>query len=502
MPTALLSVSDKIGLVEDLAGPLHALGWRFLASGGTAKVLRDARLPVQEVAEYTRSPEILNGRVKTLHPAIHGGLLARDLPEDARDLEAIHAGKIDLLAANLYPFQRTIARQGATLEEAIEDIDIGGVALIRAAAKNFQRVTVLTDPGDYSRAAAEIASLGDTTLETRRALAQAAFAHTAGYDRAIAGYLSGQETLNLELFPVQSLRYGENPHQTATLYGYSPNAGPLGGELLNGKPLSYNNLLDLDAAWRGANAFERPSVCIVKHLSPCGMASADTLAQAYDLALASDPVSAFGGVIAANQPFDGRAAEALGDLFVECIAAPSFTPEALHVLCRRKSLRLIAIPIRSADTRPELRSVNGGVLVQSPDLGDPPESEWTVVSRRRPTDAENQALAFAWKACQHVKSNAIVLAKGEATIGIGGGQPNRVDCVHIAARRAGEGKTAGSVMASDAFFPFPDSLDAAAAYGVTAIIQPGGSVRDLESIEAADRHNMAMVFTGVRHFRH
>ncbi|MBI3160112.1 MAG: bifunctional phosphoribosylaminoimidazolecarboxamide formyltransferase/IMP cyclohydrolase [Chloroflexi bacterium] len=502
MPIALFSVSDKTGLVDGLARPLHELGWRILASGGTANVLREAGIPVKEVADYTGSPEILGGRVKTLHPGIHGGLLARNTPEDKADLKKIKAEMIDLIAVNLYPFQQTVARGDATLEAAVENIDIGGVTLLRAAAKNFARVTVLTTPDDYPKVVAELGSQGCTSLETRRALAWAAFKHTAQYDRAITDFLNGEVSLNLSLYPVHTLRYGENPHQSATLYGFRPDAGPLGGKVLQGKALSYNNILDLDAAWKTASSFDRPTVCIVKHLSPCGVASAETLAGAYPLALASDPASAFGGVIAVNRAFDGRVAKALGGLFVECIVAPGFTNEALAVLAKKQNLRLVAMPAADGAALHELRSVTGGVLRQSPDLGDPDGTELTVVTERHPTEEECTSLAFAWKACQHVKSNAIVFARGEATLGIGGGQPNRVDCVHIAARRAGEANVPGAVMASDAFFPFPDSVEAAAAYGIAAIIQPGGSVRDQESIEAANRHNIAMVFTGVRHFRH
>lgn len=501
MPSALFSVSDKNGLVEGLARPLIELGWDFLASGGTARHLQQAGLPVVEVADYTGFPEILGGRVKTLHPAVHGGLLARHTAEDDADLVRIKARQIDLIAVNLYPFRSTVAKAGVTLEEAIENIDIGGVALIRAAAKNFARVTVLTSPEDYSGVIHELQQTGEVSLETRRVLAEKAFAHTAAYDAAITAYLNKDSQISVNLYPVQSLRYGENPHQGAKLYGYQPDASPLGGELLQGKPLSYNNLLDLDAAWRAAIAFEDPTVCIVKHLSPCGLASADILAAAYPHALASDPVSAFGGVIATNRPFDEEIANLLGDLFVECIAAPGFTPPALEVLESRQNLRLLSLTDTQPDRQPELRSIFNGLLQQDVDQGDPEGSEWKVVSERQPTEDEWQSLRFAWKACQHVKSNAIVFAKGRATVGIGGGQPNRVDCVHIAAQRAGE-NCQGAVLASDAFFPFPDVVEAAEEYGITAIVHPGGSIRDQLSIEAANARGMAMVFTGVRHFRH
>jgi len=500
MPTALISLSDKTNLV-DFVRQLQTLGWDFLASGGTARVLRDANLPVTDVADYTGSPEILGGRVKTLHPAVSGGILARDSKADAADLARINARAIDLVACNLYPFQETVAKADVNLEDAIENIDIGGVTMIRAAAKNFARVTVLTDAADYQVVLEEIREHGGTSIETRRRLANKAFAHTRDYDAAIAGYLSGDGALHLQLYPVQTLRYGENWHQDAALYAYAPDAGPLGGRLLQGKPVSYNNMLDLDAAWRAAISFERPSVVIVKHLSPCGIASADNLLEAYLPALECDPVSAFGSVIAVNRPFDEEIAQELGDLFVECIAAPGFTEGALQVLAKKTNLRLLEMPDTEVGFPFEYRSVVRGMLRQSLDVGDPEGTEWQVVTQRQPSDGERAALKFAWIACQHVKSNAIVIAQDEATVGIGGGQPNRVDCVAIAANRSGE-KSRGAVMASDAFFPFPDVVEAAAKHGITAIIQPGGSLRDQLSVEACNQHGIAMVFTGVRHFRH
>lgn len=500
MPLAILSVHDKTGLV-DFARGLSALGWKLLASGGTAKLLREHNVPATEVADYTQSPEILGGRVKTLHPAIHGGLLARATDADRADLDRIKADYIDLVAVNLYPFEQTIAKPDVTLEDAIENIDIGGVTLIRAAAKNHQRVTLVCDPADYGAVLAE-AQAGGITAETRRRLAVKGFAATAHYDSAITAYLSGTDApLRVTAYPVQNLRYGENPHQAATLYTYTAGDGPLGGKVLQGKELSYNNLLDLDAAWKGAVSFERPTICIVKHLSPCGIASANNLVVAYHAAFECDQISAFGGVIASNRPFDGATAEALGDLFVECIAAPGFTPEARAVLAKKKNCRLVEMPDTSVEPRYELRTITRGLLKQDLDLGDPVTADWKVVSKRQPTEAEWAALRFAWKACQHVKSNAIVLAQGEATVGIGGGQPNRVDCVRIASERAGE-KAKGSVMASDAFFPFPDSVEVGIKAGITAVIHPGGSVRDDQSVAAADAANLAMVVTGARHFRH
>lgn len=499
MPKALLSVSDKTGLVEFAQG-LRSLGWTLLASGGTARALKQNDLEVTEISEYTGSPEVLDGRVKTLHPAVHAGLLARSSAADLDEIRKMGWDYIDLVAVNLYPFEQTVAKPDVSLAEAIENIDIGGVTLIRAAAKNHERVTLVCDPADYAAVLDDLRR-GAVPAETRRALALKGFAMTARYDQAISAYLSGGEVLSLQAYPIQSLRYGENPHQSAVVYGFTPDAGPLGGRLLQGKPLSYNNLLDLDAAWRAAVAFDEPAVCIVKHLSPCGIAAADQLRAAYAAAFASDPVSAYGGVIACNRPLDGATAEAISSLFVECIAAPGFEPAALEILEKKKNCRFLEMPDLKQEPDYELRSINRGLLKQSIDRGDPAETEWQVVSQRQPTEAEWESLRFAWKAVQYAKSNAIVFAKGKATIGIGSGQPNRIDCVHIAAQRSGD-KSIGAVMASDAFFPFPDSVEAAASYGITAIIHPGGSKRDEESLAAANAAGMAMVITGVRHFRH
>ena len=499
MPNAVFSVHDKTGLVEFARG-LRDLGWRLIASGGTAKMLRDQQIPVTEVADYTGSPELLGGRVKTLHPAIHGGLLARATDADYAELHKLGWDAIDLVAVNLYPFEQTIAKPNVTFDEAIENIDIGGVTLIRAAAKNHQRVTLVCDPADYASVLAELRA-GGIGSETRKRLAVKGFECTARYDAAISAFLAPGGALHLSAYPVQSLRYGENPHQSAVLYSYEPGAGPLGGRVLQGKELSYNNLLDLDAAWRAAVSFDKPTICIVKHLSPCGIASDADLASAFRAALASDPVSAFGGVIASNRSLDGATAEALGDLFVECIAAPGFSSQAHAILAAKKNCRLLDMPDIAIEPRLELRSITCGLLRQDVDLGDPARIEWKVVSKRAPTESEWVALRFAWKAAQHVKSNAIVFARGEATVGIGGGQPNRVDCVRIATERAGA-KSKGAVMASDAFFPFPDSIAVAAKAGITAVVHPGGSVRDADAIAIADASGMAMVVTGVRHFRH
>lgn len=496
MKKALLSVSDKTGLTTFAAG-LVELGYSLLATGGTASLLREHGLPIEEVSHYTGSPEILDGRVKTLHPAIHGGLLARETSADRRELTDQGWDYLDLVAVNLYPFEATVARPGVTLEEAIEQIDIGGVALIRAAAKNHARVTLVSDPRDYASVLEELRA-GSVSPERRRALAVQGFRQTARYDRAISRYLGEDPGCeSLELYPVQSLRYGENPHQRARLLAFEPGRGPLGGRLLGGKELSYNNLLDLDAAWRAVEGFEKPSACIVKHLSPCGMAVADTLAQAVRLARASDPVSAFGGILAVNRPLDQDSLAELEELFLEAIAAPSF-PVALSE--KRKNCRLLELEPTPAGAG-EYRSVKDGLLWQERDQGDPPDAAWKVVSERPPTPQERADLEFAWRACQHLKSNAIVLARNGATVGLGGGQPNRVDCVRIAAQRAGE-RARGSCLASDAFFPFPDSVEVAAEAGVTAVIHPGGSVRDLEVLEACNRLGLAVILTGARHFRH
>lgn len=499
MPKAILSVHNKTGLV-DFAKGLIDLGWEFIASGGTARYLRDNQLPVIEVSNYTGAPEMLGGRVKTLHPAIHAGILARESEEDRNELSRLGWGSIDLVVVNLYPFEETIAQSGVSLQAAIEQIDIGGVALMRAAAKNHQRVTLVSDPLDYPQVLQEMLS-GGVKGEFRKRLAIKCFRITSRYDSLIADYLEGIETNQFSLYPQQFLRYGENPHQSAQLFGYQTGQGPLGGKILQGKELSYNNLLDLDAAWRAVLSFEKSSVVIVKHLSPCGIASAEVQLDAYQRALASDPVSAFGGIVALNRQLESDTAMALSKLFVECVIAPGFSPAALEILSQKKNLRILKMPDLKIEPLVEVRSIIRGVLQQSIDLGDPQDTSWQVVTKAQPTPEQLADLKFAWKACQHVKSNAIVFAKDEATLGIGGGQPNRVDCVDIATQRAGE-KAHGAVMASDAFFPFADSVEKAAAAGITAIVQPGGSLRDQESIDACNRLGIAMVFTGVRHFRH
>ena len=508
---ALLSVSDKTNLL-DFARTLYYHNVELIASGGTARFLQQAGLPVTSVEQLTGLPEMLDGRVKTLHPMIFAGILARDTADDRADLARMNAQMIDLVVVNLYPFQKTVAQRFVTLRDAIEHIDIGGVALLRAAAKNYERVAVVCDPCDYGLVLNDLARHGSVSLETREVLALTAFAHTAAYDAAIRDYLMGLQSVDapivtLTLHKVQELRYGENPHQQAVLFSLNENgcAGPLGGHLLQGKPLSYNNLLDLDAAWRAVHQFEQPAVVIVKHLSPCGVACAEALHRACAAALACDPVSAFGSVIAANRPVDATTVEALDGLFVECIIAPAFTEEAKAQLAQRKNCRLLQADWTSNGTAYEYRSILGGMLRQTVDQGDPPCTKWQVVTQAQPSEEEMRALRFAWKACQYVHSNAIVIAREDAgalaTVGIGGGQPNRVDSVRLAAARAGE-RARGAVLASDAFFPFPDGVEEAAKAGVRAIIQPGGAQRDAEVIAAADSAGLAMVFTGVRHFRH
>ena len=513
MPRAIISVYDKTGL-EEFARGLAELGWDLVASGGTARALERAGIAVTPVERVTQAPEMLSGRVKTLHPAIHAGILARNTSEDLEMLKRHGYAAVDMVVSNLYPFQETVAQQGISLEDAIEQIDIGGVTLVRAAAKNFGRVTVIVDPSDYPVVLAMLRGAGYVDDDMRRRLAVKAFCLTRDYDTAIHAYLSREfaasdseecdlpEVLSLGLTRVQELRYGENAHQKAGLYTIGRNIGPLGGELLGGKDLSYNNLLDADAAWRAVGMYETPTVVIVKHLTPTGIATAATVAEAFPLALASDPVSAFGGIIACNRSIDESFVEALGSLFVEAIVAPDFSPTAQQMLGEsRKNCRLIRIQQGRAMQKFEVRSIREGFLIQQPDMGDPVDAEWRVVSERRPTSQEMQAMHFGWKAVQRVKSNAIVLSVANATVGIGGGLPSRVDAVRLAVEKAGE-RAQGAILASDAFFPFPDSIVIAAEAGVTGIVQPGGSIRDQDVIAAVNEHNMAMVFTGVRHFQH
>ena len=512
MPRALFSVSSKRGLLG-FASELIELGWEIVASGGTAQTLSDAGLAVTPVERITQQPEMLGGRVKTLHPSIHSGILARDNAADMRELAAAGFAPINMVVCNLYPFSETIKEPGVSLDDAIEQIDIGGDTLLRGAAKNFFRVTVLCDPADYSDVLVSLKTSGATTLRQRRALAVKAFAYCGEYDRAVHAHLSESDIVEPAdsdvpdsiAFGVQrshDLRYGENPHQAAAYYARGDVGTPLGAEQLAGKQLSYNNILDVDAAWRAVSSFEEPTVVIVKHLNPTGIASADSVAQAFPLALASDAVSSFGGIIAANEGVNESFVEALGSLFVEAIIAPAYTEAAVaHIQTGRKNCRLLRMPRRFAGAGFEFRSVHSGMLLQRYDVGDPSGTAMKTVTRRTPIDEEMESLEFAWRAVQHVKSNAIVLAKGKRTVGIGGGLPSRVDAAELAIKKASSDAT-NSAMASDAFFPFPDSIEHAARAGVTCIIQPGGSIRDTQVIEAADYYDMAMIFTGCRHFRH
>ena len=522
---ALLSVSDKTGVL-DLARRLHARGVNLLSTGGTAKLLAEAGLPVTEVAEHTGFPEMLDGRVKTLHPKVHGGLLARrDLPEHMHAIEQHGIPPIDWLVVNLYPFEATVARPDCSLEEAIENIDIGGPAMVRSAAKNWQGVSVLTDPSQYEAVLAEFESAGSVSQATRFALSVAAFNRVAQYDAAISNHLSAlsfdpatsqvraqpwPQQFNLNLIKLQDLRYGENPHQRAAFYRDpqpAPGSLPLARQL-QGKELSYNNIADADAAWECVRAFDSCACVIVKHANPCGAALGVDAESAYRAAFATDPTSAFGGIIAFNRAVDEAAARALSTQFVEVLIAPAYTAQALAALAGKTNLRVLQIdlPPAGSEAQPRLdaKRVNSGLLLQTADdaLLDP--AALRVVTRRAPGDAEMADLHFAWKVAKFTKSNAIVFAAGGRTVGVGAGQMSRVDSTRIATIKAANAglQVQGSVVASDAFFPFRDGVDVLAQAGARAVIQPGGSVRDAEVIAAADEHGLAMVFTGMRHFRH
>ena len=513
---ALISVSDKEGVVA-LATQLRELGVSLLSTGGTAKLLQQAGIAVTEVSDYTGFPEMLDGRVKTLHPKVHGGLLARrDLPEHMQALERHGIGTIDLLVVNLYPFQQTVARPDCTLEEAIENIDIGGPAMLRAAAKNHHGVAVVVDPQDYSRVLADIRGQGGVGDALRFELARKVYAHTAHYDGAIANYLGGvqpdgahdpyPQTLSMQFERVQTMRYGENPHQAAAFYREAqPAAGALSHyRQLQGKELSYNNIADADAAWECVKTFEEPACVIVKHANPCGVAIATDAAQAYAKAFSTDPTSAFGGIIAFNQPLVGATAEQVSRQFVEVLIAPGFDEAARRVFAAKQNVRLLEIPLGRASNRLDLKRVGGGLLVQSPDERNMDAGELKVVTRLAPTPAQLSDLLFAWRVAKFVKSNAIVFCGEGRTLGVGAGQMSRIDSARIASIKAANAslELKGSVVASDAFFPFRDGLDVVVDAGAVAVIQPGGSVRDDEVIAAADERGVAMVFTGVRHFRH
>ena len=513
---ALLSVSDKSGLVE-LARALTALGISILSTGGTARLLQREGIAVTEVSAYTGFPEMLDGRVKTLHPKIHGGLLARR--DDAAHQAALRSAgiePIDLLVVNLYPFQSTVADPDCRLEDAVENIDIGGPAMLRAAAKNYGGVTVVVDPADYARVLEEIRTSGDTSPDTRFALAKKVFAHTAAYDGAIASYLTSldekgrrgeyPEVLSLQFRKLQDLRYGENPHQSAAFYSdQRPVAGGLASyRQVQGKELSYNNIADADAAWECVKQFEEPACVIVKHANPCGVAVAANPAAAYEKAFKTDPVSAFGGILAFNHPLDRATAEAIGKQFAEVVIAPRVERDALTELSRKANLRVLEIPLSHDSQAHDFKRVGGGLLVQSADRKKVGRNELKVVTRKQPTDAQWADLLFAWRVAKFVKSNAIVFCRDGMTFGVGAGQMSRVDSARIATLKAASAKLSlsGSVVASDAFFPFRDGLDVVVDAGAAAVIQPGGSVRDDEVIAAADERGVAMVLTGVRHFRH
>ena len=511
---ALISVFDKTGIVE-FGQKLVDAGYELVSTGGTHRTLaEEGGLPVLQVSDVTGSPEILDGRVKTLHPVIHGGILARrDLPAHASELAEHGIGTIDLVVGNLYPFAATINNPAVTLDDALENIDIGGPTMLRAAAKNFPAVAVVVDPDDYGWVADRLSGDG-LSDEERRGLAAKAFRHVAQYDATVAGYLTGNngvqeglpDTLGLTFNQAATLRYGENPHQQGALYVPTGGAGGgiAGARQLHGRELSYNNLMDADAAWRTVTDFSEPAVAVIKHANPCGLSSHEDLAQAYLQAYEGDTVSAFGGIVGFNRTVTAAAAEAMNPVFYEVVVAPDYEPSALEILQRKRNLRVLAVDSGGAELGGvglDIRPLTGGVLVQTPDAIEESPADWKTATERVPTEDELDDLAFAWVACKHIKSNAIVFARSRTLVGMGAGQPNRVVSVHLSQRIAGD-KARGCVLASDAFFPFPDNIELAAEAGVTAIIQPGGSIRDDEVIEAANKHGIAMVFTGIRHFRH
>jgi phosphoribosylaminoimidazolecarboxamide formyltransferase/IMP cyclohydrolase len=513
---ALISVSDKSGVVELGRGLAH-LGYTILSTGGTARLLAEAGVAVTEVGAYTGFPEMLDGRVKTLHPKVHAGILARrDDPAHMRAMAAAGLPTIDLVIVNLYPFVQTVARPGCTLAEAIENIDIGGPTLVRAAAKNHAHVAVVTDPADYAIVLAELQQTGSVSAQTRFRLACKAFSHTAAYDGAISDYLTAigangernafPDQINFSLTKVQDLRYGENPHQQAAFYAeLEPVPGSLASfRQLQGKELSYNNIADADAAWECVKTFDAAACVIVKHANPCGVATAGNALDAYRRAFSTDPTSAFGGIIAFNREVDAQTAQAVSQQFVEVVIAPSVSEAARAVLQGKQNVRVLLVPLQPGENRYDLKRVGGGLLVQTPDLLNVTRAQLKVVTRVQPDERQLDDLLFAWRVAKFVKSNAIVFCKDGMTVGVGAGQMSRVDSARIAAIKAQNANLtlAGSVVASDAFFPFRDGLDVVVAAGARAVIQPGGSLRDDEVIAAANEHGIAMVFTGVRHFRH
>lgn len=507
---ALISVSDKRGVV-DLAKLLEEREIEIVSTGGTYQLLKENGIAATFISDVTGFPEILDGRVKTLHPRIHSALLAKqDHPKHLDELREFGIEPFQLVVVNLYPFQKTIEKPDVTFEEAIEKIDIGGPTMLRAAAKNHAYVTVVVDPDDYGWIMEEIRDKRRIDEEARLQLAAKVFRHTAAYDALVAGYLSRKagdtfpERLTFTFEKVQALRYGENPHQEAAFYRLpSPIRGSLPtAKQLQGKELSYNNIRDADAALALLQEFETPAAVAVKHTNPCGVAVADTIHEAYRLAYEADPISIFGGIVALNRPVDGPLAETLKQIFLEIIIAPQFDEEALHILSAKKNLRLLQIDLPSPQEEAlRLTSISGGLLLQTPDHGQVSRDAMKVVTERKPTEEEWADLLFAWKVVKHVKSNAIVVAKGKRTLGVGAGQMNRVGAARIALEEAGE-KAKGAVLSSDAFFPMPDTVEEAAKAGITAIIQPGGSIKDQESIDACNRHGIAMLFSGMRHFRH
>ncbi|HSB05693.1 MAG TPA: bifunctional phosphoribosylaminoimidazolecarboxamide formyltransferase/IMP cyclohydrolase [Thermodesulfobacteriota bacterium] len=514
---AIISVSDKSGIVS-FAKELSQLGVEILSTGGTAKILREQGIPVKDISEYTGFPEMLDGRVKTLHPKVHGGLLGqRSKTEHLKKMKEHGILPIDLVAVNLYPFEATVAKEDCSLEEAIENIDIGGPTMLRSSAKNYPDVTVLIDPNDYAPVLTELKEKGEVSIETNFRLAKKVFQHTARYDGAISNYL-GQiegekkvyefpETYTYQVRKVQDLRYGENPHQKAAFYREYLLTEPSvsNARQLQGKEMSFNNILDVDSAFETVKEFGEIATVIIKHNNPCGVATSTTgLADSYRKAKDCDPVSAFGGVVGFNRPVDKETAEEMAKIFLEVIIAPGYTSEALEVLRSKKDLRILQAPslnIPYLQSGFDLKKVVGGLLVQNRDLGRVPIKDWKVVTKRKPTEEELRGMAFGWRVAKHVKSNAIVLVREDRTIGIGAGQMSRVDSTRLAVMKA-QFPTKGTVLASDAMFPFRDGVDTGAEAGAVAIIQPGGSIRDDEVIAAADEHNIAMVFTGMRHFRH